>query len=79
MSLAYNSRKNICIFHIQSWYRIYYIIYIIVFRSVYIYGVYVYEQKFTMAEIMRMRMFKMLQLKFNKSYKNVPWTVFKGQ
>ena len=44
----------------------------------------IYEQKFIMAEIMRMRMFKMLltilfELKFNKSYKNVHWTVFKGQ
>ena len=43
----------------------------------------IYEQKFIMAEIMRMRMFKVLltsvELKFNKSYENVHWTVFKGQ
>ena len=59
MSLAYNTGKYVYVYYI------------------YVCGVYVciciYEQKFTMAEIM------LFELKFNKSYKNVHWTVFKGR
>ena len=38
----------------------------------------IYEHKFIMAEIMPMRMFKIL-LTSVEPYKNVHWTVFKGQ
>ena len=54
MSLAYNTGKYVYVYFLYI-----YILYIYVCLCVYV-CICIYEQKFIMAEIMRMRMFKML-------------------
>ena len=55
MSLAYNTGKYVYVYFLYI-----YILYIYICVCVCMYAYVIYEQKFIMAEIMRMRMFKML-------------------